>query len=144
MRAGDGIRLQFPDLASLSGTVLSVAGEKPSNGVVVTVRERVTALERTESFWGKAGRWRFSDLLPGTYDVSAHAPEGSGYMNVELAAGDQRTDVQVILKPRVTIKGRIVDLESGDPIAGVTVAAAPEDAPIVGKSAQENLIGHST
>jgi 5-hydroxyisourate hydrolase-like protein (transthyretin family) len=135
--------LQTPQTApakgtgKISGRVTDAATGKPLS--VATLR-----LVRWEGGRGAQssrptdtdGRFAFTDLLPGSYQLSA-AAEGYGYVGldfgqrlptepgrrIELGDGQQFDKADFALSRTGAIEGRLVD-EFGDPMPGVTVQIA--------------------
>ena len=122
--AGTTTRLSMPELVTLRGTVHTPAGGT-ATALVVTVREEDTGLQRTETFLQPRSDFAFDALVPGRYVVAARAAEGNGKVTVAASTGTARADIT--LESKVPLRGRLVDLDTGEPQAGVGVVAGTED-----------------
>jgi hypothetical protein len=123
-----GLAFSQTDTGSLSGVV-----RDPSGGAVqaaiVTIRNRATALERA-STTEENGRYQFSLLPPGVYEVRVEAPGFKKFsdrevrvqvaspvlLNVELALGTTSESVEVVgtaslLNPETVAQGTVVTEE---------------------------------
>lgn len=117
----DGVSIRLQPTGSMEGTVASSSGAVPQR-FKVSVRDETTGFSRTESFFATDGRFVFEELPPGTFFVSASSAEGSGDTEVTLAEGASQAGVKVELQKMVAVKGRVVDLDSGEPVSGVSVS----------------------
>ena len=108
---------------SLSGTVTASAG--PPEEFTVTLRERESAVWRSDTFFRTGGAFSFDELSAGTYELTVEAGEGSAKVEESLGDGEERDDVKIELVGRVTVRGRLVDLDSGEPISGMRVHIGP-------------------
>lgn len=82
-----GIVIRVPRYASLSGSLTSAAGDALSDFIVAYTR-REDGLGSEVS--GSRGVWQLPALTPGTYELTAKAPEGNGVQVVELRSGEER------------------------------------------------------
>jgi len=57
------------------------------------------------------------DLEAGRYRLHVSAPEGHAEFDVELAAGEHRSGIDIAMEPLATIVGRLVDRD-GNPLGG--------------------------
>ncbi|WP_437738405.1 carboxypeptidase regulatory-like domain-containing protein [Sorangium sp. So ce1335] len=124
VKVGDTVTLTIQATGTVSGTV-STAGGAPPDRFTIRVTGREAPFFRHESFAFTDGAWTMSDLPAGQYDVAADAADGTATAEVTLAQGEQRSGVALTLAGRVAIKGQVVSLEDGAPMAGVTVRAYP-------------------
>lgn len=121
---GSDVTLTIEPTASLAGTV-ETGGGAPRE-IRVSIADHDTGVERTEQFFMQGGAWVIRDLPAGTYDVSATAAEGSAVLeDVALAEAEHKTGIALTLRTMITITGRVVDADTRDPVAGMTVSATP-------------------
>lgn len=118
------VTLQNPQ--AISGTVIG-SDDRPVPGAPVTVgpADRMPWLpgESHERRANHLGRFTFPDLAPGTYIVRSGPRQTSeAAVRVTLSQGGDLTDVVLRLQEESVVRVRVVD-ESGDPIAGMEVAA---------------------
>ncbi|WP_438035589.1 carboxypeptidase regulatory-like domain-containing protein [Sorangium sp. So ce204] len=121
---GGTVTLMIQETGTVSGAV-SGPGGAPPDQFTIRVTGREAPFFRNESFSFTDGAWTMSDLPAGKYDLAADAPEGTATGEVTLAQGEQRSGVVLTLAGRVALRGQVVSLEDGAPMAGVTVHAYP-------------------
>ena len=117
---GTSVRLVIAEVGEIGGAVRLAGGGAPER-LRVSARERGLKGYRSDEFFRTGGRFALTGLPPGTYTVRAEAPEGAAEAEVTIAAGEVRRSVELVLAPRVTVRGRVIDLETGAPIAGMAV-----------------------
>ncbi len=122
--AGTSTRLSLPELVTLRGTVTTSAGGA-ATALAVSILEQDSGLQRTETFLQPRRDFAFDALVPGRYVVTARALEGNGKVTVSASTGTARADVT--LQAKVPIRGRLVDLDTGEPQPGVAVVAGTQD-----------------
>jgi protocatechuate 3,4-dioxygenase beta subunit len=117
---GSDVSLRLSVTGSLAGTVAL------ADGTLLEVFDiTLTALEqgfvRRDDFFRTKGAWSFGELPAARLRVQVEAPEGTATVEVSLGEGEAREQLEIVLQPRVTLTGRIVDLDSGEPLAGMLV-----------------------
>jgi Carboxypeptidase regulatory-like domain len=120
----DHVKVGTRDLALKLGGGGSIAGtltgrRAPVERFSVSVRETRTSFYRDEMFFHAGGAFALHDLPAGTYEIQADTPEGTTTAEVTLADGEHKSGVALTLTMRVDVDGRLVDLESGAPLAGM-------------------------
>lgn len=136
-RVGEVVPLDIvlPEAASISGLVHD-RDSKPVAGINVRLSKTDDFLDAiiTEEYDGAItvdsgdnGVFRFDSLAAGTYKVFIHEP---GYRrttvkNIKLAAGEERSGINLLLDGGLPIAGRIVD-SAGNPVEGATIKVQPE------------------
>ncbi len=108
---------------SISGTV-TMAGALP-DVLTVGVADDKTGVHRSERFYRTAGAFALRDLPAGTFVVRATVAGAEGTATVTLADGQVVADLRLALTSKVKLRGRLVDLATGEPISGLTMSAAP-------------------
>lgn len=119
---GDTIRLVLPATGSVSGTVTFDDGSHPDD-MTITVRDAPRELFRQETFFQTRGRFTLTDLTPGTLTLAVQTHGGLGVATVELAAGEREDGVDIRLDRSVTLRGRLVDAATRDPLPGFFIVA---------------------
>ncbi|MCY1056319.1 carboxypeptidase regulatory-like domain-containing protein [Nannocystis sp. SCPEA4] len=109
---------------SLVGRVRSPGGGGPER-FSVELRDAATGYELRASFFRTDGTFSFPQVPAGQFVVAVEAPEGAGKAEVALAAGE-RGQVEVALAGRVTVRGRVLDLDTGEPVPGMRVKFGAE------------------
>jgi hypothetical protein len=120
----DHVKVGRRDLALKLGDGGSIAGTLTARGAPVerftlSARETKTSFYRDELFFHAGGAFALHDLPAGTYDVQADTPDGTTQASVTLAEGEQKVGIALALTLRGAVDGRLVELESGAPIAGM-------------------------
>ncbi|MCA9706596.1 MAG: carboxypeptidase regulatory-like domain-containing protein [Myxococcales bacterium] len=124
VRAGSDVELSIEPTGVLAGVVRLQGGGFPER-FEITATSEAAGIWESDRFSRTEGRWRLSGLPAGTYEVVVTAPEGNAKAEVELGQGAEKTDVELVLSPRVRLRGTLVDAESGEPIAGLKVSVSP-------------------
>jgi hypothetical protein len=124
VKVGGTVTLTIRQTGTISGT-LSAPGGAPPDQFTIRVVSPAAAFFRSESFVFSGGAFTISDLPEGKFEVSADAREGTATAEVALAQGEHRSGVVLTLAARVAVKGEVVSLEDGSPMAGVSVRAFP-------------------
>ena len=118
---GSHVRLQITPTGSIAGTVHAPTGA----AIDVTVRVAGThsGFSQAERFYRTEGRYHLDDLPAGEYRITASVAGIEGQSDVTLAEGAHLTRVDVAIEG-ITLVGRLVDLDSKQPVAGVEVRAS--------------------
>jgi protocatechuate 3,4-dioxygenase beta subunit len=119
---GSDVELVIAETSELGGRVVVFGGPLPERFRVVA-REREQGIVVGDEFFRTGGEWVLRELPPGYYDISLSSTVGTAEAEVDLVAGESRMDLRLELQGRVTIRGRIIDLDTGEPIPGFEVNA---------------------
>ncbi len=119
----NGVIVTLEETGRVEGTVVTASGNAPRR-FSLRLRDETTGFSRGDSFFATDGKWVLDELPPGAFFVSATSGEGSGDIEVKLEEGGQVSGVEIELQKLVSVKGTLVDLETGEPVAGVAVAMA--------------------
>jgi RNA polymerase sigma factor (sigma-70 family) len=127
---GVELRLQRP--GSLGGTVVR-EGDRPVTEFMIVGRP-VLGAEPSESelrgHWQRPairarvsnarGIFLFEKIPPGTYELNAFLPDktSASLAPVSVGPGENKTGVRLQAQPSATIRGRIVDYRTGQPVPG--------------------------
>jgi hypothetical protein len=118
---GSDVSLQLSVTGSLAGVVTLADGTRPQSfDITLTAFEQ--GFVRRDDFFGTNGAWAFAELPAGRLRVQVDAPEGTASLEVTLGEGEAREQLEIVLQPRITLTGRVVDLDSGEPLAGMSVS----------------------
>lgn len=120
---GESVQIRIEVEGSVSGIVTLAEGGAPER-FHVTLRDAKTGFDRGEPFAHTDGAWALHEMPAGTYEVIVSASEGTAELEgVVLEAGEEREGIALTLEGRTTIRGRVVALDTGEPIEGLTVSA---------------------
>jgi protocatechuate 3,4-dioxygenase beta subunit len=127
----EDVRLRMPAGALLAGTVRRADGGR-ATPYTIWAAPSGRAEERTAvRQWVHAadGAFELRGLEPGTYDLGAATGDGAtgGLPRITVAAGQTRRGLEIRVGEGVALVGRVVDLETQQPLAGVTVHVESED-----------------
>lgn len=113
----------------IEGIVLDERTREPASGALVTARRDSPAMllgerARHVATTGADGRFRFTGLRPGAYELAAHASGRASRATTVVGIGvaEQVTDIEILLGNAPVIRGVVVD-DSGAPAPGVGVIA---------------------
>ncbi|MCC6406925.1 MAG: sigma-70 family RNA polymerase sigma factor [Planctomycetes bacterium] len=127
VHAGERVLVELAPGAAVFGRVTRRADGSPVAKALVELpfrprRDLGGARDAPRTLTDFDGRYRFDGLAAGEYWLQV-APEREGtpgWVRIDLAAGEQR-EQDVAIDAGVTLKGRVLDLESGAPIAGAEI-----------------------
>lgn len=119
VEVGSDVALEIAVPGQLAGTVTIRGGGAPQE-FTVRLHDDTTGYRRTDTFFRTDGRWRFLELPRGKYKLDVTASDGVAEAKVELGESEAREGVRIELAPRVTVRGRLVDLD-GEPVPGMRV-----------------------
>lgn len=119
---GADVDLSIKETGVLAGVVRIEGGGAPAR-FQIRAADRVGGIHETDTFFETDGAWRLSNLPPGNYEISVEASEGNAKTEVELAEGAEEIGIELVLTPRITLKGKLVDADTGEPVAGLQVRA---------------------
>ncbi|MCA9708055.1 MAG: carboxypeptidase regulatory-like domain-containing protein [Myxococcales bacterium] len=123
---GADVRIALEPLAGLEG-VVRFRG-KPVVEYTLEVRGPTV---RSQAVHATDGRFTMSRLDAGDYEVLARSKDGTARAEVEIAEGGT-TSVELTLGGWSTLRGRVVDAATGDPIAGLSITVLGDGGPSVG------------
>ena len=124
VKLGAHASVRLDTTGSIAGRVDTSAGAPPQEFTISVVDQRA-GFSRTERFFRSGGDWVMRDIPAGEHVVSVRAADGNANQTVQLAAGEHKTGVALMVAGRVTVTGRVVGLEDGAPLAGMYVRVDP-------------------
>lgn len=125
VESGSGdVVLTIAATGRMSGTV-ALRGGSPPESFTVAVEDEATGFERSDTFFRTGGAWSLAELPAGKFKVRVSAGAGSAEVDAHMVAGQETAGVRVELTPKVTVRGKIVDLE-GKPVPGLNVNVTAE------------------
>jgi membrane-associated protease RseP (regulator of RpoE activity) len=108
----------------------------PASDFALEVRPRRSAGASTpvrpllQTVHEPSGAFAITALAPGDYELSVRTPAGQlGGTLVAVAEGQSRQGLRIVVRGSMTIRGRLVDDRTGQPVPGVTVTLAGASAP---------------
>ncbi|MBS1118663.1 MAG: hypothetical protein H6Q90_891 [Deltaproteobacteria bacterium] len=118
---GSTARLQIEATGSIAGTVRGV--DDVPDELTVILRGNAAGYRRREQFFRTGGRFVLRDLPAGRFTLELAAPGQSRELDVELARGEAKMGLDIVLETWVTIAGRVIDGSTGQPLQDVVVSA---------------------
>ncbi len=119
---GESAVLKIRSTASIVGTVVAGA---TVHEFTITAVDKGSGVSRSESFFRTQGIWSMTELPAGTYDLTAKASQGTASeLGLVVAEGEEKSGIALMLKERAAVTGRMVDLESREPIKGLYVSVS--------------------
>ena len=122
---GSDVELAIGETGVLAGVARIDGGGFPER-FQISVTDRASGIYESDRFFRTEGQWRLTNLPPGKYEVVVDGSEGNAKTEVELSEGGEVTDVELVLTPRITLKGTLVDAETGEPVPGLKVNASAD------------------
>ncbi len=117
---GSSVELTIAATGSLSGRLVVPGGEPPER-FSIAVEDAKQGISERDQFFRTQGQWQLGELPAGSYRVTASGMAGTASIEVELAAGERRDDLELELEPLVTLRGRLIDIDTREPVAGMLV-----------------------
>src|SRR5262249_5521618 len=114
----DAIAIRLPSQALVAGVVTDSAGVPVSDFKVSLVPTSEQSEPR--GFHDVLGRFEIGALAAGTYVAEVQATDGraSETQSITLSEGAQMRNLRFVIASGVTVRGRIIDGASGEPVAG--------------------------
>jgi membrane-associated protease RseP (regulator of RpoE activity) len=131
------VRLQLQKSARIVGQVVDGAGQAvrsytltvvpPARGSESQTGRLFRAMEESggpRQVNDPRGSFLVEDLVPGSYDLIATMADGrtAQTTGVAVTEGETRQGVRLALKEALVVSGRVVEYESGQPLAGARVS----------------------
>ncbi|HVI03806.1 MAG TPA: carboxypeptidase regulatory-like domain-containing protein [Enhygromyxa sp.] len=113
--------LTLVETGRIAGKVTLAGGGTPQR-FAVSLRDRSAGLDRSDDFFRTGGAFSLRELPPGKYELTVTASEGSAQVTVELGSGQVVDDLAIELVSKVTVKGRLVDADTREPVPGMRVS----------------------
>ncbi len=120
---GASVTLDIRPTSGATGTVGAEAG--PPESFTLTITNAAEGFRREETFWRTDGRWELNELPPGNLRLTVASKEGTAETTVVLKEGERKEGIALRLAPRARLRGRVISFETGEPLAGMIVGAAP-------------------
>jgi hypothetical protein len=121
--SGSSVEIRLVASGELGGVVTLVGGGEIES-FTITAKDDALGLRFSDRFFKTKGKWSLTALPPGNYTLTAESPTASASTTIELAEGGVRNDIELQLQSRVTVKGRLVDLDTRAGIAGIHVSVS--------------------
>ena len=116
---GGDVVLTIASAGRMSGVVSLKGGGAPEE-FTVGIEDEQTGFSRNDHFFRSKGAWSLAEVPAGKYKVRVSSGPGSAEAEAVMAEGKDTADVRVELSPKVTVRGKVVDL-AGAPVAGLRV-----------------------
>jgi hypothetical protein len=125
-RPGEAIELTIIATGEIAGKVVTTSGGAPPERRKVTISNEAEGLRRDDELFRSNGTFRLKELPAGTYTLIVDSSIGTARVEgIELAPGEAKVDIVVPLTPRVTVRGRLVDIDTRAPVPGMSVSVGP-------------------
>jgi len=122
--SGGDVTITIATPGSISGKVVITGGKTPEE-FTVSLSDRASGFSRSEHFFRVGGGFAMHDLPAGKMTVAVDAAEGSARTELVLAAGEQKTGVQLELEALGSVRGQVVALDTGKPLPGYRAFVRP-------------------
>jgi protocatechuate 3,4-dioxygenase beta subunit len=137
---GSHIELVIASTGELAGTVKLAGGGTPER-FTISIEDNAAGLAMGDSYFRTGGIWRIGEVPAGKFKISASASEGNVTLEtpIELGEGELHENIELELAPQLTVRGRIIDLETGEPVAGLEVHASGRRSFTINRGGGERL-----
>jgi protocatechuate 3,4-dioxygenase beta subunit len=129
MPSYDGLDILLAPGGVIRGRVVLGGSDEPVAGVTV-VANGSFATEHKSVVTSDEGHFEFPALRPAVYEVAVvderFALAQGAVPQVQIREGEESDPVLVQVVPAATVAGRVLKQDSGDPVAGISVAARSE------------------
>lgn len=123
VRPGETVELTIVETGEIAGKVVTASDNTAPERFKVTLNDEREGLTRTDVLFRSGGAFRMKELPPGTYTLIVDSSAGSARVEgIELAPGEHQTDLLITLTARVTVRGRLIDIDTREPVPGMSVA----------------------
>jgi protocatechuate 3,4-dioxygenase beta subunit len=116
---GGDVVLTIASAGRMSGVVALKGGGAPEE-FTVSIEDEQTGFRRSDHFFRSKGAWSLAEVPAGKYKVRVAAGSGSAEAEAVMTEGKDTSDLRIELAPKVTVRGKVVDL-AGAPVAGLRV-----------------------
>jgi protocatechuate 3,4-dioxygenase beta subunit len=124
IRPGESVDMTIVATGELAGRLVVEGGVAPDRAMLTLVESR-EGLRRGDALFRTGGEFRFQELPPGTYTLTVDSTAGAAEIEgIEVAAGEVVDDLLVTLTPRVRVKGRLVDIDTREPVPGMIASVS--------------------
>jgi len=124
---GSTVTLTIITPASIAGTAAYPDGKHPRE-LVVAARDASNSFFRSEEFLGTNGAFHLDQVVSGPLTLNVTDPDrGFVSIKLDLAPGEAKNDLALVLHPMVEIHGRLIDAKTKQPLAGEIVLAKSTD-----------------
>ncbi len=118
--ATEDVTVRLAEDGRIAGRVEGLDADPPRFSV--TVSPLPTGTSREQTVLDKHGEWSMEGLPEGRYEIHVRAGSSGAYVNpFDLTSGESKTEIVVALKESESLRGRVVDVLSGNPIPGVRI-----------------------
>ncbi len=122
VHSGATVHIQLHASGSISGVVRR--GADRARDVQIKLENRANSWQRTERFYMTEGRYRIADVPAGAYTLTVTDGQADVLATTDVSGGHD-VQVDVDLDHCARTSGRVVDLESGEPVADADVSVIP-------------------
>ncbi|RMH39691.1 MAG: carboxypeptidase regulatory-like domain-containing protein [Deltaproteobacteria bacterium] len=134
---GADVTLSLTTLSTLRGTVTLAGAPVTAYAIVAD-----GPIRRRRQVLAGDGRYEIGRLEAGDYEVTVTSDRGSARDTVSVPKhGDATLDIHLV--PYASVRGRVVDQRTGEPLAGMVVVATTEGPSDLGQQALDILTGEA-
>jgi protocatechuate 3,4-dioxygenase beta subunit len=119
---GSTTKLLIKATGSIAGTIKGPG--KAIEEVELELLDHKTGFRRREQLFRTQGVFAMKDLPAGKFILTVTSEGGKKQLEIELAEGQQKTGVEIMLDELVTLTGRVVDLVTKQPVPGIRMSAS--------------------
>lgn len=134
---GGEVEVTIAEAGRMSGTVGLRGGGAPEE-FRVSIEDEATGYRRGDNYFRTGGAWSLPEVPAGKYKVRVSAGPGTAEIEATMSEGKDTTGLRVELAPKVTVRGKVVDLD-GEPVPGMEVNVSGGGAWVSGDERKLNV-----
>jgi hypothetical protein len=115
---GSDVELVIEATGVLAGQVV-LAGGGVLDEFELTITDKKAGYNHNESFFRTGGQFTVTQVPAGSFEITVDASHGSAKAEASLEEGEAKKDLKLELKGKVTVRGTVVDLHTGEPVPGL-------------------------
>jgi Carboxypeptidase regulatory-like domain/PDZ domain len=130
-----GVRVQMSRASSVAGVFVGPDGKPVSSYTLIALppgkdseqmRLRLAVDEGAATLVNDSrGAFQVARLTAGRYDLVANATDGkAARVEVSVSEGERKQGVRLVAQDGVTVQGKVVEYDSGEPLGGMVVQVA--------------------
>ncbi len=120
---GSRTRLEIKKTGSIEGRIRAATSGAPPE-IRLAMTDPKSGFSRDESFYMTDGTFAIRDLPAGHFRITASGGDGQKTLEVELANGETKTGVEIVLDVLVELTGRVVERGTTNPVVGMRMMAS--------------------
>lgn len=124
VKLGSTVTVVIKSTGSIAGRIVVPDGVPPDE-FHISIADEAAGFNRREKFFRTGGVFAMNDLPAGNFLVTADSTAGRVMTRITLTAGEHKAGVELTLERKVTVRGRMVELGTTNPVPGLRASVMP-------------------